>query len=498
MKTTNLILHPLDNIAIVIDDTGPVPAGHKIATQFIAKDSAVLKFGSPIGRAKTDIQLNEHVHSHNIYYDSTLSHNNVYKPTSNQSENLNQAVLPEAFQGYIRGRGPAGIRNYLVVVATVNCSATVVKRICQKFTKNDLLKYNIDGVIPVTHQAGCAQAIGGLNYSVLNRTLAGWIYHPNVVGAVVVGLGCEGTTWKSIEASAKVDNRYDENLPIDFLKIQDVGGTALAINQGIESVQKILDNLPPLNRQSVSVGDLNLALNCGGSDAFSSLTANPLLGMVSDLIVKLNGSVALAEIPECHGAENLLFSRSKTDAIRLKLTNIFSWWESYSEKNNVNLNNNLSPGNISGGISTIVEKSLGAVVKAGQSPLCGVFDYSESMLNNRGFLLMNTPGFDPVSVTGLAAGGSQMVAFTTGRGSVFGCGISPTVKISTNTNLFLKMKDDMDFDAGRILSQGISMEQLSYELYNFIIDVASGKPTKSEILDMGSEEFTPWPIGETL
>lgn len=494
MKDSILVLDSTDNVGIVVIENTEIPIGHKVALKFIPKDTLILKFGYPIGIATEDIDKGKHVHVHNVKYDDKISLPSSHDPHAEKTKVLN--CKNKTFKGYLRKNGNVGIRNYIVVAATVNCSATVVKRICQKFAESDLSRYNIDGIVPVTHQAGCAQAIGGLNHKVLNRTLAGWIYHPNVVGALVVGLGCEGTTWKSIEESARKDSRVDSNLPISFLGIQESGGTAAAIENGILAIEALLKTITISHREELPVSHLNLSLNCGGSDAFSSLTANPLLGYVSDLLVIGGGAVTLAEIPECHGAEGLLKSRAKNQQIQTRLDALFDWWNVYAKKNNVNLNNNLAPGNIAGGITTIIEKSLGAVAKAGHSPLCGVVDYSEPM-KEKGFLIMNTPGFDPVSVTGLVAGGSQIVAFTTGRGSVYGCGIAPTIKIATNSSLFRRMKDDMDFDSGRIIS-GEAMNILADELYNLVIDVASGSKTKSELLGMGAEEFTPWPIGETL
>jgi altronate hydrolase len=506
-------LSPQDNVLIVVSDAGipqgttldlpkrpvtlkdSISRGHKAATAPIRKGAPILKFGHVIGLASRDIEAGEHVHTHNVVMPPS-----DWKPESEEIHEFKHAKnwedLPNTFKGYLRSNRTAGIRNYVVVVASVNCSATVVKAVCRNFDSQQVReKYGIDGVIPVTHQSGCAQAIGGLGYQVLNRTLAGWIFHPNVVGAVVIGLGCEGTTFKSILETKKKLNLNSE-IPIETLNIQDTGGTAQTIRESISRVEKVLSSLPKFQRKDLPVSYLNLALNCGGSDSFSSLTANPALGVASDILVSKGGAVALAEVPECHGAEEMLLNRSVSNSVREKLNQIFSWWQDYAERQKVSLNNNLAPGNIAGGITTIIEKSLGAVAKAGSTPLTQVVDYSEPM-TEKGFILMNTPGFDPVSVTGLVAGGSNLVAFTTGRGSVYGCSIAPTIKIATNSALFQKLNEDMDIDAGKALGTS-SIEDVATDLYRFIIEVANGEKTCSEALGLGWEEFAPWPIAETL
>lgn len=488
-----LILSPHDNVGILVVEGGSVKVGHKIALRGIAKDSPVMKFGHVIGLATRDIKAGDHVHVHNVCMPPP--------ELARQGEGIPAQAfrqwtdMPSTFMGYRRPTGGAGIRNYLLVVSSVNCSATVVKAVCRHFLSKDLSISGIDGIIPICHAAGCTQSIGGEYHQVLNRTLAGWIFHPNVVGAVVVGLGCEGTTFKSILQAKKV-MRLDSDIPLETLNIQDNGGTAQTIQEAIKRVEKVLASLPPLKREELSVSHLGLALNCGGSDAFSSLTANPALGLASDMLVSKGGMVALAEIPECHGAEDLLYRRAASDQVKRRLDQVFSWWHDYATRLKVTLNDNLAPGNIEGGITTIIEKSLGALAKAGYSPLMEVVDYSER-ITQRGFTLMNTPGFDPVSVTGLVAGGCQLVAFTTGRGSVYGCSIAPTIKIATRSELFESMRGDMDIDAGKALATG-SIDHVAADIYRFAVQVANGTKTCSEALGLGWEEFAPWPIGETL
>lgn len=506
-----VLLNPSDNVVVVTQTDGlpkgyelnkskglktetPVPHGHKVSIGLIEKGSAVVKFGHVIGVAKRDIKAGEHVHIHNtemppveLLRNAAEAHKKVYFQSLENTE--------ATFMGYPRTSGRAGTRNYLVVAATVNCSASVVKAVCQKFSKSELKKKGIDGLVPITHGAGCAQAIGGLSYETLNKTIAGWIFHPNVVGAVVIGLGCEGTTFNSIlEFQQRL--HLKNSIPVESLGIQESGGTSKTIELGVAAVERVLAKLDSFSRTPIPVSQLGLALNCGGSDAFSSITANPALGVASDILVSKGGTVALAEIPECHGAEDLLLERASSSDVKRSLIETFDWWNKYSKRHSVSLNENLSPGNIAGGITTIIEKSLGAVAKAGHSALNEVVNYSEPFTKS-GFILMNTPGFDPVSVTGLVAGGCNIVAFTTGRGSVYGCGIAPTIKIATTSELFQKMSGDMDFDAGTLL-QSESLEQVGLNLYQLVVDVASGRETCSELLGMGHEEFVPWAIGETL
>lgn len=502
-------LNEKDNVAVVVSNEGisagapistlgglkpnsSIPSGHKLALKHIKAGDLIVKFGHAIGQASKDISAGDHVHVHNVVMPST----HLKNEQSTQTRDYTQFKdVPKVFNGYKRSAGRPGIRNYIAVIATVNCSSTVVKAICQHFKSVDLSKKNIDGVIPITHSAGCAQAIGGLNFSVLNKTIAGWASHPNVVANLFIGLGCEGTTYETIQEASRNLNT-DSGKPERHFRIQDVGGTSAAIREGIKLVEELLSQLPKFERTPMPISGIGLALNCGGSDAYSSLTANPSLGVASDILVSNDATSVLAEIPECHGAEELLANRAQSEKVVHKLNAVFDWWKNYSERHNVNLNNNLSPGNIAGGITTIIEKSLGAVSKGGTEPLADVVGYSEQ-IPNKGFVLMNTPGFDPVSVTGLVAGGCNIVCFTTGRGSVYGCSIAPTIKISTNTPLYNRMQDDIDFNAGEVIS-GATIEKTGLELMKFIVQVANGNKTKSEINNLGWEEFTPWPIGETL
>lgn len=507
-----LQLHPSDDVAVVLRAgglaaghawevgrhsgvaLGRIPQGHKLALRDLASGEEILKYGLPIAVTTEPIGAGDHVHVHNAAMPPQREERPL-QTWATLAPPESWSALPSTFSGYRRANGGMGTRNYVVVAASVNCSATVVKAIARRFMGRDLGAAGIHGIVPLTHGMGCAQAIGGAGYQLLNRTLAGSIFHPNVVGALVVGLGCEGTTFATIlESRARLGLQAE--IPLERVGIQDAGGTEEAIRVGVEAVERILEKLPDLRREQLPVSGLKLALNCGGSDAFSGITANPALGVASDILVANGGTAALAEIPECHGAEDVLFRRASDVRVRQALHEVFAWWQDYAARHDVGLNDNLAPGNIEGGITTIVEKSLGAVAKAGTTMLTQVAGYAET-LDRPGAVLMNTPGFDPVSVTGLVAGGCNVVAFTTGRGSAFGCAIAPTIKIATTTALFQGMPGDMDVDAGPVLDHG-TPDNIGVEIYRRLVGVASGETTSSERLGLGWEEFVPWAVGETL
>jgi len=462
--------------------------GHKFALREIREGAPVLKYGQSIGIARRGIAAGEHVHVDEIRY---IGESNTFSIDNSVQSAGGFEALPGMFFGYPRANGRVGTRNYIAVVSPVNCSAAVVKKITRFFEDGANAK-NIDGVVPVTYGGGCAQAFNSRSHHVICETIAGWIDHPNVVAAVVVGLGCETVNIKSV--LEKIPEQHQKN--VRSFNIQDTGGTKKAVDYGVNIINELLDALPVFEREEVSVEHLTLGLNCGGSDAFSGLTANPALGIASDILVSKNGVAVLAETPECNGAEEYLISRCVKSEDKEKLRGIVGWWAEYASHHRVEMNDNLSKGNMEGGISTILEKSLGAVAKAGRAPIQKVLNYAER-IEQSGLMFMDTPGFDPVSVTGLVAGGCNIVAFTTGRGSLFNASIAPTVKISTNSEMKNRLSGDMDFDAGVILRGG-SIEEAGADIYREIISVANGKQTKGEEQRMGSEEFVPWQFGEIL
>lgn len=471
---------------------GHIPWGHKVALKAIRNAEHIIKYGQIIGVSTKDIAAGEHVHNMNMKFIGNIS---FRKNDAEKDLDCLTAEMPREFTGYLRGDGQAGTRNYIAVVSPVNCSATVAKRIAEHFRQEKHIGKSIDGIIPVTYGGGCAQSKATYAYTTLNKALAGWVDHPNVVGVLVVGLGCESTCYDSFMKYVKCNGKSHKR-PILHFNIQDVGGTTKAIEYGIRKVEELICALPDCKRQLLPVSHLKLALNCGGSDVFSSVTANPALGGASDMLVALGGTSVLGELPECHGAEKHLIDRCKHKKDKEKLKQIIHWWKTYLKNNHVTMDDNLASGNIRGGITTILEKSIGAVSKAGVSKISQVLDYAEQM-KVPGLLFMNTPGFDPVSVTGLVAGGCNIVAFTTGRGSTYGCAIAPTIKISTTSELYQRMPADIDIDAGSILT-GRGISELSRDIYKMIVDVAGGKRTASEKNGIGWEEFVPWQMGEVL
>ena len=473
-----------------------IPSGHKIALYPIDENKPVVKSGQIIGLAARSISIGDHVHNHNIraIYNSFFT-GNFIKPAP--CDNKDFADLPKSFMGYLREDGRTGVRNYLLVISSSNCAASVVKKICNYFSFKDFSGKNIDGIVPLTYAGGCALSKNGSTYQVFNKTLLGWLDHPNVTGAVIVGLGCEVITEKGLVSRYR-EQRINKqgSIPITSFNIQEAGGTQKAVEKGINEVEKILNNLPPFERKEAPVSSLILGLNCGGSVSLSAITANPALGIAGDFLIANNGSIVLAEYPECHGAEKQMLQRCIVEKDKKTLQKIIEWWENYAANNKVSLDDNLSLGNKEGGISTILEKSLGAITKGGSTPITQVVRYAEG-INQKGLIFMDTPGYDPVSVTGLIAGGCQMIAFTTGRGSVYGCSIAPVIKITTNSEIFNHMRDDMDINAGKII-EGTNITDVSREIYNFVIGVASGEKTGSERNGIGWEEFVPWQVGETL
>jgi altronate hydrolase len=463
----------------------PIPAGHKVALRAIAPGQRVRRYGQVIGHARLAIQAGEHVHTHNLGVGDLER-----EPATDQAR---QAAIrvPEGdrrtFLGYERAGGRAGTRNTIAVISTCNCSAHTTRLIAQHFTAERLAAYgNVDGVIALTHSMGCP-----VQHTLLQRTLAGMAIHPNVGAYLLVGLGCETN-----HAAALVENHGLDLGGTPALIIQELGGIGRTVRAGIHAVEALLPAANAAERTPQPISELSLALQCGGSDAWSGVTANPMVGLVADEVVRQGGTVVLGETPEIYGAEHLLACRAIDAHVAQDLMDQVRWWEQYARKMGVLLDDNRSTGNEAGGLSTIYEKSLGAVAKAGSTPLTGVYDYAEPV-TTRGFVFMNTPGYDPVSVTGQVAGGCNLVLFTTGRGSVFGCKPAPSIKISTHSSLYQRMAGDIDLDAGRVLS-GATMEEVATELLELVVVAASGQPSKSEAQGVGEEEFLPWNREGTL
>jgi altronate hydrolase len=500
-------LHEKDNVIVLTKafpaGTKPVgsgnplarntPSGHKIATSEIPAGAAIIKFGQIIGYASEPIVAGDHIHTHNC---SMGAHDQNYRIGEDFTpvDYFPDSERPN-FMGFRRADGSAGTRNYIALCATVNCSATVVRHIADHFNRSGILdEYpNVDGVIALAHGTGCGIASSGDGYDALQRVLWGHATHPNVGAAIFIGLGCEVMQVGRMKAmfGSSGQERFHG------LTIQETGGTRKTIAAGIEAIKALLPTVNDVERVPIPISELTLGLQCGGSDGFSGITANPALGAMTDLLVRHGGTALLSETPEIYGAEQLLVRRAASQEVGEKLIERIRWWENYTAINGGSMDNNPSPGNKAGGLTTILEKSLGAAAKGGTLALADVLQYGEKV-KKRGFVFMDSPGYDPVSATGQIASGSQLVVFTTGRGSAFGSKPAPTIKLATNSAMYRVLDEDMDINCGDIIDGSVSIADKGREILDEVIAVASGKKSKSEALGLGDNEFVPWQIGATM
>lgn len=483
-----LLLRPDDDVAVTVRDLPGIPRGHKVATRSIASGAQVRKYGQSIGVATRDIAAGEHVHSHNLGMD--LAEREHEFATVHHELTAPDGPRP-TFQGYRRANGRVGTRNYIGILTSVNCSASTATMIADQFRGPVLDAFDdVHGVMALTHSSGCGLVPVSEGAQMLVRTLKGYAEHPNFAGILVVGLGCE-----MIAVGSLIDGlALSPDTVIKHLTIQESGGIRATVRQGVAAIREMLPEVNGHRRVTCDVSELVLGLNCGGSDGYSGITANPALGFASDLLVSYGGSSVLAETPEVFGAEHLLTRRAVSEEVGRKLLRRIDWWQKYAADGGGSLDNNPSPGNKAGGLTTILEKSLGAVAKGGQADLVAVYEYAEPILA-KGFSFMDTPGYDPVSVTGLIAGGSTIVCFTTGRGSVLGAKPTPSIKLATNSELFARQAEDIDINCGRIVDGTATVEEVGREIFAEILAVASGKVTVSEDLDLGQDEFIPWQLG---
>lgn len=499
-------LHAKDNVAMapvpldkgmIIEGHGlicktDIPAAHKLALDDIPKDSPVFKYGEIIGYASSRIQRGEHVHSHNLYLKEEASRQVCENPYN--SFNLNEAGNRATFKGYVRPNGKVGTRNYIGLLSTVNCSASICHFIADQANKTFKGAYdNFDGFVGLGHGAGCCMTIGGEGLEILQKTMAGYARHPNFGGVLVVGLGCEVNRISDFFGAMHLDT----GTFLKALDIQDSGGTENTVSSAMAMITEMVPQVAQAQRQQVSAEHLILGLECGGSDAYSGITANPALGAAVDLLVKDGGTAILSETPEIYGAEHLLIRRAVDCGVAKKLMEKINWWEAYTQKHDARINNNPTPGNKDGGISTILEKSLGAVAKGGSSPLNEVYGYADPV-RAKGLVFMDTPGYDIVSITGMIAGGANMISFTTGRGTVVGFKPVPCLKLASNTPMYNRMDKDMDINCGPVVDKGLSVNQAGEKIYERILETASGKKTCSESFGYGDHEFVPWHIGAVL
>jgi altronate hydrolase len=500
-----LLLRPDDDVAIattdlapgtdLITDAGPltvrsdVPRGHKLAVRAREVGDQVHKYGQSIGLATAPIAPGDHVHSHNLGMD-TADRDHEFG-TARVTPSFPDG-LPRTFLGYHRSDGRVGTRNYIGVITSVNCSASTAKLIADQFRGLGTLDAyeNVDGVMALAHTSGCGLVSGSDGAQMLLRTLRGYARHPNLGGLLVLGLGCEMLPVTALAEGLDLP----DGVHMETMTIQDIGGVRATVRAGVEKIQQMLPVVNEARRAPADVSELVLATNCGGSDGYSGITANPALGLAGDWLVAAGGTSVLAETPEVYGAEHLLTRRAVSPEVGRKLLDRLEWWKDYTAAGGGTMDNNPSPGNKAGGLTTILEKSLGAVAKGGSAELAAVYEYAEP-ITTRGFCFMDTPGYDPVSVTGLVAGGATVVVFTTGRGSVFGCKPTPSIKVATNTPMYERMSEDMDINAGRIVDGTATLDAVAREIYERIVAVASGEQTVSEEMDIGQEEFIPWQLG---
>jgi altronate hydrolase len=505
-----LLLNPGDNVAVALSNlnvgtptpqgvttTKRVPKGHKFATRPLASGQPVIKFGQIIGFASKDIPAGEWVHEHNCNMGE--QHGAFARDYAFCEGVVPTAYVPDAeratFEGFRRSNGKVGTRNYLGILTSVNCSATVAKFMAEAINRSGILADypSIDGVVPFVHGTGCAMNDRGEGFDILRRTQWGYASNPNLGGALLVGLGCEAFQIGRMKETYGITDTDT----FQTMTIQEIGGTKKMIEWGVEKIKEMLPIAASARRETLPASELVLALQCGGSDGYSGITANPALGYAADILVRQGGTAILSETPEIYGAEHLLTRRAITREVGEKLIDRIHWWEDYTARNHGEMNNNPSPGNKLGGLTTILEKSLGATAKGGTEPLTAVYEYAEPV-TARGFVFMDTPGFDPVSATGQVAGGANILAFTTGRGSAYGCKPVPSVKLATNSDLYRRMTEDMDINCGDISDGTISFEDKGREIFEKLLAVASGEKSKSEALGYGDNEFVPWQVGAVM
>lgn len=507
-RRTTIRLHPDDDVVVACyalspGDTldseptavvDPIPSGHKVATHAIPAGQRVLRYGQVIGVATQDIQAGAHVHVHNL---DMVEFERDFTP-SVDARSTEFEPEPVSFLGIRRANGRVATRNYIGIVSSVNCSATVVQAIAEHFRRDlrpEVLAPfpNIDGVVPLTHGVGCAVDPEGEGLRVLQRTLRGYAQHPNFGAVIAIGLGCETN---QLDDLLEVD-LSDVDRTVASFNMQDVGGTRHSVQRGIELVTQMLPEANDVRRVPVPASELLVGLQCGGSDGYSGITANPALGAAVDRLVRQGGTAILSETPEIYGAEHLLARRAHTPAVARRLLDRFVWWQEYAERMRSELNNNPSAGNKAGGLTTVLEKSLDGVSKGGTTSLMEVYEYAEPV-REHGLVFMDTPGFDPVSATGQVAGGANLICFTTGRGSAYGCQPTPSLKLASNNELWLRQQEDIDINCGDIVSGFSTVDEVGEQIFQRMLSCASGEQSVSELLGYGQNEFVPWQLSAVM
>src|SRR5882724_105469 len=495
-------LHPNDNVVVARMDilantkvegdvaaATRVPPGHKILTRAVKKGEPLRKYNQIIGFATEDLPPGTHIHTHNCVM-GDFERDYAFCADAHPTDYI---TPPATFQGYRRADGRAATRNYIGIVTTVNCSAATSRMIASRIEPLLAQFPNIDGVVPLTHGGGCGMASSGLEMDVLRRTLAGYTRHPNMAAVVVLGLGCETNQISGLMTAEGLK----EGPKLIPMAIQDEGGVSKTVMRAVGFLKELLPEANNVTREPIPASELILALQCGGSDGYSGISANPALGAAVDLLVRHGGTAVLSETPEIYGAEHLLTRRAASRAVGEKIVERIRWWEDHCARTGGEMNNNPSPGNKAGGLTTILEKSLGAVAKGGTTNLVDVYEYAQPV-RAKGFVYMDTPGYDPVSATGQVAGGANLILFTTGRGSAYSCKPSPSLKLATNTPLFVRQEEDMDVNCGTVIDGTETIQQVGERILALILETASGRKSKSEEFGYGEDEFAPWTLGATM
>lgn len=509
MTAPTIRIHPADNVviarrqllggAVLVEEddlvvAGLVPPGHKVATAAIAAGAAVRRYNQVIGHATQAIAPGQHVHTHNLAF---ASFERAHEPGAG-AQPTQYAAEPATFLGIVRPDGRVATRNYIGVLTSVNCSATAARAIADHFRRDvrpeALADYpNVDGVVALTHGMGCATASDGEELQVLRRTLGGYARHANFAAVLVVGLGCETNQIQGLIAQEGLQ----EGAKLVAFNIQDTGGTARTVARGVELIRAMLPEANRVQRQPVPARHLVVGLQCGGSDGYSGISANPALGAAVDRLVCHGGTAILSETPEIYGGEHLLTRRAARPEVAAKLMARIRWWEAYTARNGMTMDNNPSAGNKAGGLTTILEKSLGAIAKSGTTQLVDVYEFAQA-ISAQGFVYMDSPGYDPVSATGQVASGANLICFTTGRGSAYGCAPSPSLKLATNTALWQRQEEDMDINCGGIVDGTETVDEAGERIFRLMLATASGRATKSEQHGYGQNEFVPWQLGAVM
>lgn len=504
-QANSILLHAEDNVVIALRDLEagegvshvegvlcePVAQGHKIARRPIAKGALVIRYGQIIGEATKAIAACEHVHNHNLGMgDHTQDYGHAQGCVT-----LDPIAEERTFDGYMRANGKVGTRNYIGILTSVNCSGSVARFIAEAAERSGLLDAypNVDGIVPIVHGTGCGMSAKDEGYATLFRTLAGYAQNPNFGAILLIGLGCEVMQVADLVGDRSMRPGGD----LRYMTIQNTGGTRKTVEAGLKELHTLAEIANTATRSPAPICEIMVGMQCGGSDGYSGITANPALGIASDLLVRHGGTTILSETSEIYGAEHLLTRRAVSVEVGETLIERVRWWEGYTARNGGEMDNNPSPGNKRGGLTTILEKSLGAAAKGGSAPLTDVYRFGER-IDKKGFVFMDSPGFDPCSVTGQIASGANIIVFTTGRGSVSGYQPTPCIKLATNSQMYARLAEDMDLNCGDIVSDGVELEDKGKEIFEMIIRIASGEKTKSEALGFGGVEFVPWQIGAVM